>query len=107
LLLRQQQLFWYLAMVSLEDEETQLKGSILIYYAMRTGNQTYSRTSVSKMTWMTRAIPLRIVAAHACSDNPVFRPFLDLAAFIMENTIRVQMRHHFGNYEKQFDAPKT
>jgi hypothetical protein len=94
-------------MTSAEDEETQLKGCLFIYYAMRSGKQTYSRPSVSKMVWMTRIVPLRIVGVHACYDNPVLRPFLDLGAFIMENALRVRMRHHFGKYETHVDAPKN
>ena len=92
-------------MVSLEDHETQLKGSLLIYYAMRAGNQTYSCTNL-KMVWMTRSVPLRIVGVNACYDNPVLWSFLDLAAFLIENARWVWMRHHFGKYKPHLDATK-
>ena len=86
-------------MVALEDEETGRKGCIFIYYCMDLKeSQKLQRSSVSKMVWTTRSVPLRIAGVHVCFQDPVIRPLFDIATFLVESTIRVRMRFHFGMY---------
>jgi hypothetical protein len=83
-------------MTALEDEETQLRGIVCVYYALGPQQRMYRYSFASKIPKVAKVLPLRIVALHGCYSDPKLSPFLDVAAFVMEKTLRVRLRFHTG-----------
>jgi hypothetical protein len=83
-------------MTALEDEETQLRGIVVVYYALGAQQRVYRHSNASKLPRVVKVVPLRFVAVHGCYSDPKLRPFLGFAAFVMENALRVRLRFHTG-----------
>ena len=81
-------------MTALQDEEVQRRGVCMVYYGV--GQTKYFRDRPFRIvsTWF--SIPMKIVAAHACYDNPILRPLMNLASFAMERALLCRFRTHEG-----------
>jgi hypothetical protein len=93
---QQERIFWYMAISASEDEETQLRGVVLVYYSNGPRKKVKNKRGVYYLVSLLGAVPIRIVAIHVCYDDVALRPFFNMGTFILENTIRIRLRFHVG-----------
>ena len=83
-------------MASVEDEEDQKMGVVFVYYAAGPQKLKLQRKFALKMPSLTKALPVRIAALHACYDNPLLKPILSLGLMALQAYSRVRLRFHDG-----------
>ena len=83
-------------MASVEDEEDQKMGVVFVYYAAGPQKVKLQRKFALKIPSLTNCIPLRIIALHACYDNPLLKPILNLGLMALQAYSRVRFRSHCG-----------
>eukprot|EP00980_Cylindrotheca_fusiformis_P030607 scaffold25091_cov147-Cylindrotheca_fusiformis.AAC.7 len=87
--------FVYIAMVALEDEETQKNGVVMI--GLNTGkDRVMNREAAWAVHKMARVLPMRVVGIHFCYDALMLLPMVSLAMLVMGATRRVRFRAHYG-----------
>lgn len=109
-------ILWYLIESLLEDEESQRKGAVIVYYCLEKVNpvvpkarvKNSGKTNTNRIVYTCcHAMPLKIASVHGCNNDPRLQPFFDFALFVMANTTRVRFRFHAGKWDKNKDKTKT
>ena len=86
-------------MASVEDEEDQKLGVVFVYFAAGPQKLPLDRRMAKKVPELTKSVPMRITAVHACYDNPLWKPLLTLGIMAVEAYSRVRLRYHTGAYD--------
>ena len=83
-------------MNAMRDIETQRRGVVAIAYFV---GQKLKRNDMDG-AFQTRkffdSLPMRLVAAHACIDSDILRPFIALTTQAFNNLVKSRCRIHFG-----------
>jgi hypothetical protein len=87
--------FWYLATTSLEDEETQKRGMVFIAINVEHTAMT-DRLKAIQAGYLTRTIPMRMVAVHFCVSQPMQHFSAILATMVLGVQIQLRTRVHYG-----------
>ena len=86
----------YMAMMALQDTETQKRGIVGIGYCI---GQTKTKASRAKALWMGwNAIPWRMVAFHMCKDSTILDFTLKLFCSAIESRSVCRLRFHQGMF---------
>jgi hypothetical protein len=81
-------------MVALQDEESQRRGFVMVYYGLGQKKLVRGRALEILKSWW--ATPLRIVAGHFCSKTNAMHPAVRLMFYAMECNLFCRFRCHFG-----------
>jgi hypothetical protein len=81
--------------MALEVEEVQKKGAVVIFYGV--GQTEYSKDKTRDVVSSWFCLPIRVVAAHACIDNPLLYPLMTLVAYSMRIRTLCRFRTYMGN----------
>jgi hypothetical protein len=92
--LLQMRVFSYMVMSALQDEETQKKGVVIVYYALGQKRAFGDRPFELMKSW--RSIPWRVVAFHSCADSSVIDVAAYLLCSLMDNSNVCSFRAHIG-----------
>ena len=84
-----------MAMTSLEDEETQKRGMVLIAINIDHTAMT-NRFKVMQVGYLSRTIPMRLVAIHFCVSQPMQRFSATLATMVLGVKLQLRTRMHYG-----------
>jgi hypothetical protein len=95
---------WYMIMCELENENTQKKGIVTVFYNVdTTAAESLYLDLVRRMRVVDDSLPYRNVAVHYCYNNPGMRPALNLLQLVAGKDNRLRFRTHFGSHiECQF-----
>lgn len=84
-----------MATTSLEDEETQKRGMVII--AMNIDHAAMlNRFKVMQGGYLSRTIPMRLVAIHFCVSQPMQRFSATLATMVLGVQLQLRSRVHYG-----------
>jgi len=102
-------LFFLLMKVLQDDEQTQLKGMIVVGYIVQCPTIDICDMELNQhLATMTKAMPARFGAIHVCFDNPVLNLLLSTVLLAFSKDMRVRYRTHFGSHmEVQYDVTAT
>jgi hypothetical protein len=81
-------------MAALRDPEIQIKGMVFIVYAV--GKKHLLGNRPSKLAALWSILPIRLVAIHACYDNPLMHFGIKLLSLSMESKHLCRFRAHYG-----------
>lgn len=88
----------FLASKAAEDEDTQKRGIVVVYYGL--AQKSYDGRNNRPVHWL-RAfedVPARVVATHFCYDNAAMKPLLNLVSDHMEPKMLCRFRSHCGQH---------
>ncbi|CAJ1947159.1 unnamed protein product [Cylindrotheca closterium] len=88
----------FLASKAAEDEDTQKRGVVVIYYAL--AQKAYDGRNNRPVQWLKafEALPTRVVATHFCYDNSAMKPLLNLLSNHMDTKMLCRFRSHSGQH---------
>jgi hypothetical protein len=92
----QRRILWYLFSAAIEEEDTQIKGAIIIFYGIR--HRQYFLDRGTKIASLLLSFPIRVSAIHCCYDDPMLHPLLTAASFVLERNQLCRLRFHFGSH---------
>ena len=94
---RQMRQMWYAILSSLDDEEAQKKGVVLVFYnvGLCAPEKDYSEL-MRHMHMVSEALPYRAAANHYCYDDVRIRAAMALLQLILGKNHRLRFRSHFG-----------
>jgi hypothetical protein len=97
----QLQMFWYIAMATVEDDvQAQRTGIVYILYCV--GNPVSRTASDRKIAWdaarMGSALPIRTGGVHYCVNDPTFNPLIAMIQTAIGSYIRARFRSHQGTH---------
>jgi hypothetical protein len=82
-----------------DDEEAQKRGVVACVYCV--GEYlNLDRQMVRRVGNLRNALPVRVISAHICYNDPLILPLISLAMFIMGAHTRVRFRAHYGSDEE-------
>ncbi|KAL3941169.1 MAG: hypothetical protein SGBAC_004423 [Bacillariaceae sp.] len=88
----------FLTSKAAEDEDTQKRGIVMIFYAL--AQKTYDGRN-NRPVRLLKAfgdLPARVVATHFCYDNAAMKPLLNLLSNHMETKMLCRFRSHCGQH---------
>eukprot|EP00536_Pseudo-nitzschia_multiseries_P004752 jgi/Psemu1/323597/estExt_fgenesh1_pg.C_820003 len=95
---------WILSSIALEDEETETKGAVLVYYTLGSSSGRAEchgvdghRSRVRQLGNILGALPMRVAAIHWCVDNVVLKQAANLSAMMLGRSNFVRVRYHSGS----------
>jgi hypothetical protein len=92
-------------MVKAEDEETQLKGRVIVAWLANTKHGMDAATAW-KVARMTEGMPMKQSAVHVCiPDNQIASAYTSVLALLgstLERLDLVRMKCHFGEHPSRF-----
>jgi len=95
----------YMAMAALEDEETQRKGLVVIFWPAKERWDQPNREFITLMGKTVKgALPIRLSGAHICQPPAFIRLVLPLVKMAMGERLRKRILFHTGSCE---DVQKT
>jgi hypothetical protein len=71
-------MLFYLLMQASDDEETQIKGIVLLLFNMGPNPVEMDWEVGWKVPPLLTKLPVRVVAGHLCCDNYILRPFISV-----------------------------
>jgi hypothetical protein len=87
--------FWYVTTTSLEDEETQKLGMVFIAINIEPTAMA-DRFKAVQGGYLSRTIPMRLVAVHFCVSQPIQRLSATLATMVLGVQLQLRTRVHYG-----------
>ena len=87
---------WFVLMDVLRDDQTQKYGMVAIAYNVGGKLGSFNLESGLRTPNISKRIPIRIVASHACIDSDVSRAFVALALKVSPTKSRSRCRLHSG-----------
>jgi len=88
----------FLASKAAEDEETQKRGLVMVYYAVAQKAYDSRNNRPLHLLKAFSELPARVVAAHFCFDNASMKPLVDFIAKHMESRMLCRFRSHCGQH---------
>jgi hypothetical protein len=98
----QMRVLFYMALSGgLHDEESQKRGIVSVYYGI---GQTkfFALHRPFEYIKLNKAAPVRVVALHACSDNPAIKASEEVLCRAMDGKTLSRYRLHVGKSEDAF-----
>jgi hypothetical protein len=86
---------FYLYSLMSRDETVQKLGAVIVISAV--GQRTYFQDRAIRMAALLSSVPVKIVALHACYDDPILHPVIRAGAYALERRLIVRLRLHFGS----------
>lgn len=95
----------YMAMAALEDEETQQRGLVVVFWPARERWDQPNPEFIKLMgASLKGALPVRLSGAHVCQPPGFFRMLIPLVKLAMGERLRQRIRFHTGSCR---DVQKT
>lgn len=94
----------FLAAKAAEDEDTQKRGIVVIYYAIAQKGCEGKNNSPLQFLRALEDLPARVVATHFCYDSESMQPVLNLMSNNMDKRMLGRFRSHHGeHFECQYN----
>lgn len=90
---------FYAHMVMTEDEETQKKGVVFVFFvAGLSSKEPFDREYGWKLGRVMNALPTRLEGIHVCSDSMFVSTVVSIAKFSLNLFNRLRVRTHYGTF---------
>ena len=91
----------YTIMVALEEESTQQRGIVIIFWPYKERWDQPNRQFLSLLASSVKgALPVRLSAIHVCQHKPIFNLLIPLVKFFMGERLRKRLRFHSGSNDQ-------
>lgn len=89
---------WYILNLAAQDEMTQKKGIVGVWWMMGSMNQSHQegRRNAASVSQMKSALPIHTSVAHVCLSDPIMSKYVSFALLFQSRAKRVRVKAHGG-----------
>lgn len=88
--------FMYIIQSAIEDELTQKRGMVFLFYLVGAKSLFFDRELNNSVSYLLECLPFRLSAVHICFDDPRLRMIKALLMITLGSSRRVRVRIHDG-----------